>query len=113
MADLIVKTSKGNDRKEIYFRPSSKDPWKNVCKMTLQKLLKKPGCCEWLLHTLTAWVRFSPQAMSLSASEIRLGYGVHLLDLGQFVLDVTEFNFITSIWNWSPAYSFDIGGSFY
>jgi len=66
--------------------------------MTLQKLLKKPGCCEWLLHTLTAWVRFSLQAMSLSVSEIRLGYGVRLLDLGQFVLGVTEFNFITSIW---------------
>jgi len=54
MADLIVKTSKRNDRKEIYFRPSSQDPSKSVCRMTLQKLLKKPGCCEWLLHTVTA-----------------------------------------------------------
>lgn len=113
MVDLIVKTSKGNDRKEIYFRPSSQDPWKSVCKMTLQKLLKKPGCCEWILHTLTAWVRFSPQGTSLSVSEIPSGHGVRLLDLGQFVLDVIELNFIAGIWNCSQAYCFGIGGSFY
>jgi hypothetical protein len=65
--------------------------------MTLQKLLKKPGCCEWLLNTLTARIRVSPQATSLSVSEIPSGCGVRLLDLGQFVLDVTEFNFITGI----------------
>jgi hypothetical protein len=42
-------------------------------------------------------------------SEIPSGYGVRLLDLGQFVL--TEFNFITGILNWRPADSFGIGGS--
>jgi len=57
--------------------------------------------------------KVSPQATSLSVSEIPSGYPVRLLDLGQFVLDVTEFNFITDIWNWSQAYCIGIGGSFY
>jgi len=33
----------------------------------------------------------------MSVSEIPSGYSVSLLDLGQFVLDVTEFNFIAGI----------------
>ena len=50
-----------------------------------------------ILHTLTTWVMFSPQSSYLSVSEFCSVYGAHLLYLGNFMLVISKFTFITSV----------------
>jgi len=68
---------------------------------------------EWnlVLHTLSAWVRFSPRSNSLLVNKFSSEYDA-FIKYGKFMLVINKFTFITSVWQWSSANCFGVGGSF-
>jgi hypothetical protein len=63
------------------------------------------------LHTSTAWVALPPRSVSLSVNELYSGFGVRLLNQGQFMLVIAKITFIMIMFAYGVQLTaFGIGG---